>query len=87
MRIVLAFIPIQSRMKFPRSNDDVSDSGDSLPTLLRSLGNGRPPQSLFSLLLEIENRLRAEARDGQRILAKGKNYRRPGAENLSRYVE
>jgi len=51
----------------------------------------KPQQSLFSLLLDIENRLRAETRDDSLLqakqlkLAQGKNYKRPA--HLSRYIE
>jgi hypothetical protein len=56
-----------------------------------SRNDEQPQQSLFSLLLEIENRLRAETRGDSLLqakqlkLAQGKNYKRPA--HLSRYIE
>ena len=59
----------------------------------RNLGGEQSHQSLFSLLLEIETQLRAQARRDSRLLAshrkhdKRKSFRRPKVENLSRYIE
>jgi hypothetical protein len=53
-------------------------------------GPGKRDQSLFSLLLEIESRLRAEGRNDeieQRKRSKEKDRQRPRASNLSRYCE
>jgi hypothetical protein len=44
-------------------------------------------QSLFSLLLEIESRLRAEGRNNQRKRSKEKDRRRSRLNNLSRHCE
>jgi hypothetical protein len=54
--------------------------------------NGTPKrdQSLFSLLLEIESRLRTEGRNDQieqRKRSKEKDRQRSGLNNLSRYCE
>jgi len=51
------------------------------------------PQSLFSLLLEIESRLRKEARNNarahicQRNISKVRGQKAPRLEYLSRYIE
>jgi hypothetical protein len=64
---------------------------NSLPAWELDLIREQPDQSLFSLLLEIERKLRADTRSDsllqarQQKLAKSKNYRR--SENLSRYIE
>jgi hypothetical protein len=53
-------------------------------------GTPKRDQSLFSLLLEIESRLRAEGRNDQieqRNRSKEKDRRRSGLNNLSRYCE
>jgi hypothetical protein len=56
-----------------------------------SRNDEQPQQSLFSLLLEIENRLRTETRGDSLLqakqpkLAQGKNYKRPA--HLSRARE
>jgi hypothetical protein len=53
-------------------------------------GTLKRDQSLFSLLLEIESRLRTEGRDDeieQRKRSKEKDRRRSRANNLSRYCE
>jgi hypothetical protein len=59
---------------------------------LENLNSKQQHQSLFSLLLEIESRLRAEAGVDflvaeQHELGKAKNHGRPVVENLSRYIE
>jgi len=72
-------------MKSPPSKQN------TLPAWELALSREQPDQSLFSLLLEIESKLRAEARSDcllqarQRELAKSKNYQR--SENLSRHIE
>jgi hypothetical protein len=64
---------------------------NTLPLWELDLSREQPDQSLFSLLLEIERKLRAQTRSDsllqvrQRKLAKSKTYQRP--ENLSRYIE
>jgi hypothetical protein len=53
-------------------------------------GTRKRDQSLFSLLLEIESRLRIEGRDDeieQRKRSKEKDRQRSRANNLSRYCE
>jgi hypothetical protein len=53
-------------------------------------GTQKRDQSLFSLLLEIESRLRKEGRDDeieQRKRSKEKDRQRSRANNLSRYCE
>jgi hypothetical protein len=50
-------------------------------------GMPKGDQSLFSLLLEIENRLRTEGRDDQRKRFKEEDRQRSGLNNLSRYCE
>ena len=53
-------------------------------------GSPKRDQSLFSLLLEIESRLRAEGRNDQieqRKRSKEKDRRRLSVNNLSRYCE
>jgi len=53
-------------------------------------GTRKRDQSLFSLLLEIESRLRTEGRDDeveQRKRSKEKDRQRSRANNLSRYCE
>jgi len=53
-------------------------------------GTPKGDQSLFSLLLEIESRLRREGRNDQiepRKRSKEKDRRRSGLNNLSRYCE
>jgi hypothetical protein len=53
-------------------------------------GTRKRDQSLFSLLLEIESRLRTEGRDDeveQRKRSKEKDLQRSRANNLSRYCE
>jgi hypothetical protein len=53
-------------------------------------GTRKRDQSLFSLLLEIESRLRTEGRDEkveQRKRSKEKDRQRSRANNLSRYCE
>ena len=75
----------------PPSIDDVLCG--TLPASLGNYGSDSPHPSLFSLLLEIESRLRAETRRDSRLQARkrkpgqGQNYRRPRVENLSRYIE
>jgi hypothetical protein len=65
----------------------------SFPVWLDRLNSERPPQSLFSVLLQIESELRTETRGDSLIqprqgkLAKFKNYKRQRVENLSRYIE
>jgi hypothetical protein len=53
-----------------------------------NVGNEKPHQSLFSLLLDIETRLRSEARRDSLLQA---GLPRPGeskkSKNLSRYIE
>ena len=72
-------------MKSPLSKEN------TLPGWQLELTRKQPDQSLFSLLLEIESKLRAEARGdslvqaGERKLAKSKSCQR--SENLSRYIE
>jgi hypothetical protein len=72
-------------MKSPPSKEN------KLPDWELDLSREQPDQSLFSLLLEIESKLRAETRSDsllqarQRKLAKSKNYQR--SEKLSRYIE
>jgi hypothetical protein len=72
----------QKTMNSPSRYDAASES---LPVWPPTLSNERTHQSLFSLLLEIENRLRAEERAKQRKRVPGKNHKRP--EHLSRYIE
>jgi hypothetical protein len=72
-------------MKSPRSPDVPPGS---LPVWRDLSAN----QSIFSLLLEIEGRLRADNRPtslqrGQNKLGQGRNRRQPRTERLSRYVE
>jgi hypothetical protein len=53
-------------------------------------GTPKKDQSLFSLLLEIESRLREEGRNAQierRKRSKEKDRQRPRVNNLSRYCE
>jgi hypothetical protein len=53
-------------------------------------GTPKKNQSLFSLLLEIESRLREEGRNAQierRKRSKEKDRQRPRVNNLSRYCE
>ena len=77
-------------MKSPPTADALFTS---LPVWQRNLGTEQSDQSLFSLLLEIETRLRAEARRDsllqthRRKPAKRKNSKRLRVENLSRYIE
>jgi len=77
-------------MKSPSIYDGL---GGPLPACLGNLGSDSSHPSLFSLLLEIESRLRAETRRDsllqarQRKPGQGQNYRRPRVENLSRYIE
>jgi hypothetical protein len=77
-------------MKSARNNDVFSGF---LSVWARDIGSERSDQSFFSLLLEIESRLRAEARSdsllqpGPRKSPKGKNQKRPVVERLSRYIE
>ena len=77
-------------MKSPPTTDALFAS---LPIWHRNLGSEQSDRSLFSLLLEIETRLRAEARRDslvqthRRRPAKRKNTKRLGVENLSRYIE
>ena len=53
-----------------------------------NLGNEQPPQSLFSLLLDIETRLRAEERHDSLIQAGLPKTRKiQKSKNLSRYIE
>ena len=65
----------------------------SLSVCPRNIGSVQSDQSYFSLLLAIETRMRAEARRdslpqaNRRRLARRKNHKRPGVENLSRYIE
>ena len=72
-------------MKSPASKEN------TLPAWELDLSRKQPDQSLFSLLLEIETKLRAETRKDsllqarQRELVKSKNYQR--TEKLSRYIE
>jgi hypothetical protein len=72
-------------MKSPRSPDVPPGS---LPVWRDLSAN----QSIFSLLLEIEGRLRADNRPTslqreQNKLGQGRNRRQPRTERLSRYVE
>jgi hypothetical protein len=56
----------------------------------RLSGTPKRDQSLFSLLLEIESRLRREGRNDQieqRKRSKGKDRQRRSVKNLSRYCE
>jgi len=56
----------------------------------RLSGTPKRDQSLFSLLLEIESRLRAEGRNdriGQLRRSREKDRQRPRVNNLSRYCE
>ena len=65
----------------------------SLSVWPRNFSSEQSDQSFFSLLLEIETRLRAEARQdsllqaNRRRPARRKNHKRPGVENLSRHIE
>jgi hypothetical protein len=65
----------------PPSRDDAVS--ESLPLWPPNLSNERTHQSLFSLLLEIESRLRAEQRAKQPKRLPGKNHQ----PHLSRYIE
>jgi hypothetical protein len=67
-------------------------TSDAFPKTLPAQDATReqPYQSLFSLLLEIESKLRAETRNDslqarKRKLAKSENHRHPA--HLSRYIE
>ena len=78
---------------YPMKHPPTDFLSQSLPVWLEELSGERPYQSLFSSLLEIENRLRAETGTGfpdkaePRKLGKGQNDGRPPSEKLSRYVE
>jgi hypothetical protein len=79
-----------AKMKAPAIDGVLSGS---LPLWLSKFDRERPPQSLFSLLLQIESQLRSETRSDsliqprQRKFAKSKDLKQRGAQNLSRYVE
>ena len=69
------------------SNSSEAPSG-SVHVRVGNLGDEQPHQSLFSLLLDIESRLRAEARRDSLLKA---GLQKPGKckkrKNLSRYIE
>ncbi len=67
---------------------------ESLSVWLRDLTNAQPGQSLFSLLLEVERRIRTETRRNSRLLqaepreaVNGESHERQEIKNLSRYIE
>jgi hypothetical protein len=68
-------------MNFSPSPDSLSGS---LPVWPQNLGSEQPHQSLFSLLLEIETRLRAEARRDSILQATQRS--RSNAKKLSAQV-
>jgi hypothetical protein len=78
-------------MKVFPSNNARNDSVSNTP---EELGVQRVPPSLFSLLLDIESRLRKEARDNAQAqirpcntIFKAKGQKGSGVEKLSRYIE
>jgi hypothetical protein len=77
----------QGRSKYPKIQMDEK----TLSTTEMVCGRARKKdQSLFSLLLEIESRLRKEGRNDQieqRKRSKEKNRRPSSVNNLSRYCE
>jgi len=87
--ILVRRVSIISRMKPPPNIDVLADSNPVWPPRESSK---ELKQSLFSLLLEIESRLRAETRSsvrraGKKHAFKDPFYQRPSEPNLSRYVE
>jgi hypothetical protein len=82
----------QGRTDFPKIQ--IHEKTLSTTEIVRGFGElsgtRKRDQSLFSLLLEIESRLRTEGRDDeveQRKRSKEKDRQRSRANNLSRYCE
>ena len=82
----------QGRSNYPKfqSHDKTLPTSEVLCRSEELSGTPKRDQSLFSLLLEIESRLRTEARNNQierRKRSKEKDRERQSVNNLSRYCE
>ena len=80
------------RSNYPKfqSHDKTLSTSEVLCRSEELSGTPKRDQSLFSLLLEIESRLRTEARNNQierRKRSKEKDRERQSVNNLSRYCE
>ena len=82
----------QERSSYPKFpiHEKALPAGDVVCWLGKLGGMGKRDQSLFSLLLEIESRVRTEARNNQieqLKRSKEKDRRRSRVNNLPRYCE